>query len=1647
MTEAVKRTVTIAIRRPSKTPAVFVAACFTEPAWEPVELTPQLLSSKDAPTTEDSSTQVEEYEFSKKFELPEGKYQYKFRLGTDEDSWFCDNDVETVVNDDGICNNVLVVNDTSSTSATEGSQQTNGTPNGTKLKEPAKEEDDTEEKAKIMEDIPVDAAVVDKSDKEVPVNVVGETAPEVEKQTDNQVDSVGAPEASASKGNISEEKSDENLSKKEDTVPDSEKTVSVDTTEMEQEQSSSDKLENTMPESTSKELPEESKESESRAEVSQNNLEAKKELSEKFDAVEAIDPAETIKEESNDKVETPLVTESETTVEEPKNNTAEDLKTAPAAPENDVLQAEVAPEAPAIEPTEDSTKEDSLPEATKKDAVPAHAEEPVAEKANGSAKETANPVASMVVEEPTVIEPEAVSEEKSKEEPAAELEKTPVKAEEMAESISIPAVEKAAPSPEAIKEDTLATKEEPVSIEPENVELPQEEKVSDKNADLVATEDKIKEVSAAESEPVPDAVKADSEVAAVREAEASVEEPKEPIVSKDIASKEIASDDAPGPVSEKPAVANEEQEKSSNEPEAIPEKPKESAPELEPELTESKRDTDATENSTVDGLETQGDPVNTEPEVMPAAPDKVVSTEDSEVPSSKEPEPVIEAPENEAEASEEISTEKEDGTTENAKKEESPLSVPMPEEAKDGAEEKTEPVPAPVATNEVEDVTGVVDELSKEADTANEEPDKDASQPVEDLKSTEDDAPVVKEAETITDDKPVEESAPEVLKDNTKEESQEPAPGPNAEIAVAADEAPVNEHQDIASIEEVKDLSADDPAPADCNVPAVEDEAVISESKDTLEPEVNRDSQPIEKKEETEDIADPVPVSAPGAQPAAEEDPVKEVPSQKEDETKEASEVPVIANIAGVEALQNVKSQANPELSEEEAGQVAQSSTPAPEPQVEGETKASELKEPATEELAPVAEEPAAAIQKDSESGDSKEEDTSAPEKEVEAAGEQTNKPEEQKLAEPEATGDDAPIPAAAETENKEIDLPSKSIKDEAAATTQSSTSQVTDEPSDKPAPVASEGPGEPDVSQEPKEVHVETAVVEDASKEANAQSQVEDAAVDAPIDVPEEPKQDAEAVVNVEEAPKDVQNDVTATGEEVKSEAEKSLDHVVKVDDKRAEEAVEEAPVAVEETVEAESAPETVAADPVADETPAPEPEAAEEEAHKTETADVTTIEEKDVLPEVAETPVVPEDTEKENVTVEAEKPEIPTSEAVTTLPGSLEAPKDTEETPGNPDKCAATEPVTHNIEENTTVPENVPEPTGTGSASEGTTNNPAESVADNEPEVPTNKDKVTKEAILDEQLVGSTSTEGKNDPKADLPNVSADSIQEAGLQGKLQSTEAKPDFVTDHAKVEEDQPKESSTSKTEGQEDAHKTNGATIAAALGAAAVVPGAAFLAKKAFESGETTDKKTAADDTPEGTESLISKKGTVDDSEHINNVMAKEDSKVGANDESSNGTKNGPMQEEPATAESTSKAHATEENDKGTTIENTSLPEQVKESPVGKDDAQETVNGKVIANEESKKATPETSASADIEPSSSSATALANASTAATTNGTKTNGTKTNGVSEETRPPTGNKSITSLTSQRRDNFLKYIWRAIFVNFFGSLFGFRRRDTTA
>lgn len=82
-----KLPVTIATRRQSQSPAVFLLASFTDPAWEPVELDVKPLAASDPP----------EFEFSKAFDLPEGsKYQYRFRLGAgDDSSYFCDKDVDT----------------------------------------------------------------------------------------------------------------------------------------------------------------------------------------------------------------------------------------------------------------------------------------------------------------------------------------------------------------------------------------------------------------------------------------------------------------------------------------------------------------------------------------------------------------------------------------------------------------------------------------------------------------------------------------------------------------------------------------------------------------------------------------------------------------------------------------------------------------------------------------------------------------------------------------------------------------------------------------------------------------------------------------------------------------------------------------------------------------------------------------------------------------------------------------------------------------------------------------------------------------------------------------------------------------------------------------------------------------------------------------------------------------------------------------------------------------------------------------------------------------------------------------------------------------------------------------------------------------
>ena len=64
---------------PGARPPVFVAGAFTTPPWEPSEL--------------EAETEHGEYKFHKQFEVKEGRWQYKFRLGLGN-WWVCDKNTE-----------------------------------------------------------------------------------------------------------------------------------------------------------------------------------------------------------------------------------------------------------------------------------------------------------------------------------------------------------------------------------------------------------------------------------------------------------------------------------------------------------------------------------------------------------------------------------------------------------------------------------------------------------------------------------------------------------------------------------------------------------------------------------------------------------------------------------------------------------------------------------------------------------------------------------------------------------------------------------------------------------------------------------------------------------------------------------------------------------------------------------------------------------------------------------------------------------------------------------------------------------------------------------------------------------------------------------------------------------------------------------------------------------------------------------------------------------------------------------------------------------------------------------------------------------------------------------------------------------------
>lgn len=83
-----KKTVTISIHRPTDTPTIHVAGTFSDPKWELLKLVAKPLAADD----DADKAQSEGYIFSRAVEVPEGKYEYRFREGS-EGQWFHDDNV------------------------------------------------------------------------------------------------------------------------------------------------------------------------------------------------------------------------------------------------------------------------------------------------------------------------------------------------------------------------------------------------------------------------------------------------------------------------------------------------------------------------------------------------------------------------------------------------------------------------------------------------------------------------------------------------------------------------------------------------------------------------------------------------------------------------------------------------------------------------------------------------------------------------------------------------------------------------------------------------------------------------------------------------------------------------------------------------------------------------------------------------------------------------------------------------------------------------------------------------------------------------------------------------------------------------------------------------------------------------------------------------------------------------------------------------------------------------------------------------------------------------------------------------------------------------------------------------------------------
>ena len=66
-------------------PPIYVAGSFTQPEWQPYELNCSVVETDGTTSTSGTS-----FIFHRTFDLPQGTYQYKFRLGHGGEWWVCD---------------------------------------------------------------------------------------------------------------------------------------------------------------------------------------------------------------------------------------------------------------------------------------------------------------------------------------------------------------------------------------------------------------------------------------------------------------------------------------------------------------------------------------------------------------------------------------------------------------------------------------------------------------------------------------------------------------------------------------------------------------------------------------------------------------------------------------------------------------------------------------------------------------------------------------------------------------------------------------------------------------------------------------------------------------------------------------------------------------------------------------------------------------------------------------------------------------------------------------------------------------------------------------------------------------------------------------------------------------------------------------------------------------------------------------------------------------------------------------------------------------------------------------------------------------------------------------------------------------------